>query len=1849
MEKVYKNNDAGIEKVIYKMSDLNINENDKQNLNNISRKKNSLRPLIRLKSSYKNYKKLISETNPSLSPNSIDSEAYEEALKECQENRPYAIGLDIGSDSVGWAVINPETGELYETPRKLNPIERMNKETGIKYSYTWGSRLFSAASTAQDRRVKRSGRRRLRRRKQRLLILQKLFAQEIAKVDPDFFIRLKYSPLDKNNENAVKGFESLFPSVSKNSLVKEISKDIKVEAQGSQDINELGKNILFSAQTEGSINGTSLLSDKDFHAKYPTIYHLRDELVRNKEKADIRLVYLALHHLIKYRGNFLYEEEGDSWTYQGNISSEEIVEDYERYWEEYRQTVSDDEAISELDKNDLREAIDDLLEDKEIQKDKAVETAAKEIYKAITGKKFKLSTLFPTYSAEEEKTVSLKGEDAELEKALPSLSGYAQDTIQAFERAYSSYLLLDLFRFNKDKNYLSAVMIGKYNAHKNQLAAIKKILKNNDEINGTKDYDLFFKKVENSGSKEIDREKYSYVSYVGPYSYKEDQENKWIGKCSQEDLLKNLLGSFKENSPVSKFIEQPSPVFYYHLLSKDAKKTFNTLFAADESTDISKKINEIFKDLLTEAASLHERYSNMQEDRMAHLYDTSLLKNLKEVFQSDDEAKGNEGTTFSKVRRLEEWWKEFVEKDRSDREKSEESFGKEKSPLISYNDLSAKARDIFNESLFKISNSSEDLLMKDILQKPRSGENIGIPYQIQLDELEKIIDNQKEYYDFLRKDKDLIKNLLSTRLPYWVGPLNTKSKFAWVSFREDEDLTKSSIPDGPWNYKDIDKRNTKIDANATAENFISRMLGKDTYLYLEDVLPKNSLIYEIYCVLSELNGVKTDFDKKGVLKPLNFEQRKALLDEYFSKKRKVTKKHVQKYLSELPGYDLTRDADGENTNSKGKKDKKYAGCGISVTGMQKKEEFVSSLKTFIDFKHILEIDENTNEGKISTYLDDWTQNKEHSLPNNKKNTKLPLEEIENIVSICTVFSDRKLRRQRLEKEYGDLSDKQLLTKEQAEEIGKWRFTGWGRFSDVLLRKLQSSIKLNTQSKSNSFIEEKGVIQDKHEDPAGSETNPREKKYSILELLYKGTPKEVAAQQEEYEGSPLLLNVILWSPNYEFQKLIEDYNGDQKELTLEDYQGSPSVRRGISQAIKIVEELVQFAGYSPRYIALESTRSDGEKGRITNSRYAQLKKIYDTSKKEINSQVYEDLNKFGTAEEKKKLNKDKFYLYFTQLGQDAYSGKGLDINHLENCDIDHIYPRSLRYDNSLDDRVLILKTTNVRKSDEYPLNETIQNAMRSRWSQWHKMGLISDIKYQKLMRTTPFTEEERNQFLNRQLVETSQIVRFTRDYLMSKKWNALAFTPSTLKDSSLEESKQREDKKPRILLTKASLSSAARRLGDIPKSRDISDWHHAYDAFLATQVIRFLDTAFPQWDNGHSGFLKKLRERIKEEVANSASNTRKYRDGILVQLFMENTQGSKWHKEHGGEGESFRELLDKTARYNNCHVTRLLSEVKGQFWNETIYSPSMAKIVGNKEKTKGVTVFPLKNVKDKRDFLIDEKNAYRVSLGGKSSRAFSSYSIIQDKKGKLQVNGNLLCFNNSKKVAENANSANNKVILEDGSEATIVSYLEKLYIGQPVFLGNAFLMFGGKERFYVLPSEQYSQHPYDEWDKAGETSKNKERSPLHIESIIKNISTGKDVDDSDYIRLYEWILNEFERRYENTAVDNIANVVSILREGKQKFDEGVKSAIQGKDGKELNKYKKALLSLLNYLRGTAATCDLGVVGGVSGAGGLGSGYWKLIQGDSPAYLIYQSITGLYEKYIPINISDTSSSKTKKKKK
>lgn len=86
-----------------------------------------------------------------------------------KKSKKIYLGLDIGTDSVGYAV----TDDQYNLLR-------------VHGDDAWGSVIFDAASLSDERRSHRSARRRLDRRQQRINLLQEIFAKEISKIDDRF-------------------------------------------------------------------------------------------------------------------------------------------------------------------------------------------------------------------------------------------------------------------------------------------------------------------------------------------------------------------------------------------------------------------------------------------------------------------------------------------------------------------------------------------------------------------------------------------------------------------------------------------------------------------------------------------------------------------------------------------------------------------------------------------------------------------------------------------------------------------------------------------------------------------------------------------------------------------------------------------------------------------------------------------------------------------------------------------------------------------------------------------------------------------------------------------------------------------------------------------------------------------------------------------------------------------------------------------------------------------------------------------------------------------------------------------------------------------------------------------------------------------------------------------------------------------------------------------------------------------------------------------------------------------------------------------------------------------------------
>ena len=340
--------------------------------------------------------------------------------------KPYSIGLDIGTNSVGWAVITDD----YKVPSKKMKVLGNTDKHFIKKNLI-GALLFDEGTTAEDRRLKRTSRRRYTRRKNRLRYLQEIFSEEISKLDSSFFHRLDDSFL------------------------------VPEDKRGS-------KYPIFATLEE----------EKEYHKKFPTIYHLRKHLADSKEKTDLRLIYLALAHMIKYRGHFLYEESFDIKNNDIQKIFNEFISIYDNTFE--GSSLSGQNAQVEaiftdkISKSTKRERVLKLFSDEKST------GLFSEFLKLIVGNQADFKKHF---DLEEKAPLQFSKDtyDEDLENLLGQIGDGFADLFLVAKKLYDAILLSGILTVTdpSTKAPLSASMIERYENHQEDLAALKQFIKNN--------------------------------------------------------------------------------------------------------------------------------------------------------------------------------------------------------------------------------------------------------------------------------------------------------------------------------------------------------------------------------------------------------------------------------------------------------------------------------------------------------------------------------------------------------------------------------------------------------------------------------------------------------------------------------------------------------------------------------------------------------------------------------------------------------------------------------------------------------------------------------------------------------------------------------------------------------------------------------------------------------------------------------------------------------------------------------------------------------------------------------------------------------------------------------------------------------------------------------------------------------------------------------------------------------------------------------------------------------------------------------------------------------------------------
>ena len=524
---------------------------------------------------------------------------------------------------------------------------------------------------------------------------------------------------------------------------------------------------------------------------------------------------------------------------------------------------------------------------------------------------------------------------------------------------------------------------------------------------------------------------------------------------------------------------------------------------------------------------------------------------------------------------------------------------------------------------------------------------------------------------------------------------------------------------------------------------------------------------------------------------------------------------------------------------------------------------------------------------------------------------------EDIIRDITIFGESKKALIESLKKYD-------LTKTQIDELSTLKYTGWGNLSKKLICGIQSN----------------------------------DKRLTILELM----------SQEHKNFISIYVEL-----KYGFKEKVEEelVNCDKKiDEKIDDFACSPSVKRGITQAFKIVEELVKVMGHSPQNVFIEFARGadKNQKGKLSVARQKQINKLY-TEAQKISKDLYNQLvinnadlqnnmSKLKNESYKNFFDGEKEVLYFLQAGKCMYTGESLCLDCLSEYEVDHIVPQSLVKDDSFDNKVLVKKEANQKKQDcEVVPQEFKQYEL---WKGLRTLKLLTEEKYLRLIRNE-LSDKDKKGFIKRQLVETRQIIKNTAMLLND-------FFKSLEADT-------------KVYPVKAELNSLFRKQFGYPKGeggRLINDFHHAKDAYITTIMGQYM---LNKWNLDQTESLHLSGKYYAGKLPKNAENGL-----ILWNLKQEQLNKIQWADNRKITTNVVLDNFDRNYYSMDCYFTKKIdAKSTGAFYKETKFKNKRNSEKWGEDFKSGMVTL------GKKGF---DKELDPVLYGGYSAIQFSKFAVIQ---------------------------------------------------------------------------------------------------------------------------------------------------------------------------------------------------------------------------------------------------------------
>ncbi|ABR73754.1 CRISPR-associated protein, Csn1 family [Actinobacillus succinogenes 130Z] len=324
--------------------------------------------------------------------------------------------------------------------------------------------------------------------------------------------------------------------------------------------------------------------------------------------------------------------------------------------------------------------------------------------------------------------------------------------------------------------------------------------------------------------------------------------------------------------------------------------------------------------------------------------------------------------------------------------------------------------------------------------------------------------------------------------------------------------------------------------------------------------------------------------------------------------------------------------------------------------------------------------------------------------------------------------------------------------------------------------------------------------------------------------------------------------------------------------------NPVVLRTLTQARKVINAVVRLYG-SPARIHIETGREVGKS-------YQDRKKL-EKQQEENRKQRENAVKKFkeyfpNFVGEPKGKDILKMRLYELQQAKCLYSGKSLELYRLLEkgyVEVDHALPFSRTWDDSFNNKVLVLANENQNKGNATPYEWLDGKNNSEGWQHFVARVQTSGFSYAKKQRVL-IQELDEKSFIERNLNDTRYVARFLCNHIA---------------DNMLLTGKG----KRKVFASNGQITALLRGCWGLQKVRENNDRHHALDAVVvacSTKSMQDKITKFVKYKEGRLFKDKKdgvyKGERINRETGEIISlhfptPWKFFKENVEIRIFSEN--------------------------------------------------------------------------------------------------------------------------------------------------------------------------------------------------------------------------------------------------------------------------------------------------------------------------------------------------------------------------